>query len=357
MPPLKDELSPALVARLATSFGGTTGFDAAQFEDAAVDGLDDLELKERISHIAGALSEALPSNTAPLSAAIRRAQASGGLDGWASLPVCEVVATTLLDEPGEALPLLAELTPCFSAEFALRPFLEHHHELTMATLAGWVDHPDEHVRRLVSEGTRPRLPWASVFRPFVADPRPAVALLDRLHDDGAAYVRTSVANHLNDISKDHPELAIEVAGRWQACPHQPSVIRHGLRTLVKQGHPEALSLLGFGPPDGVAAERFVCVPDTISIGDDTEIELTLTTTTPIEALIDFVVHYQGLRGAKAGKVFKWTTRSLTPATPSTLRKTHRFADVSIRRIHPGPHRIEVQVNGVVLAETVVDVRS
>lgn len=356
MAALKDELSPALVSRLGTAFSGVAEFDGDRFSRDTCDGLAALELKQRISHIAEQLRRALPTAAEELSAAVLAGLGSGQLSGWASLPVCELVATSLLDEPDQALPLLAELTPCFSAEFALRPFLEHHHDHTMAVLADWADHPDEHVRRLVSEGTRPRLPWAPVFRPFIADPRPAVSLLERLHDDSSDYVRTSVANHLNDISRDHPDLAIKVARRWQAGPHQPSVIRQGLRTLVKQGHPEALATLGFGPPDGVIVERWVCVPDTISIGDATEIELTLTTTTPIEALVDFVVHYQGVRGAKAGKVFKWTTRSLTPAAPTTLRKTHRFADVSIRRIHPGPHRIEVQVNGVVLAETVVDVR-
>lgn len=360
MAALKDELSPDLIATMSRAFStgalptGAT-FDRSRFEESATEGLEELELKARISHIGAALQGSLPTSTDELASAVRAARATGLLDGWATLPVCEVVSDSMLDEPVEALGLLAELTPGFSAEFALRPFLEHHLDLTLETLHRWVEHPDEHVRRLVSEGTRPRLPWAPVFRPFVDDPSAAVALLDRLHHDPSEYVRRSVANHLNDIARDHPGLAVEIARRWQRQEHRPSVLRHGLRTLVKQGHSGALQILGFGPPDGVAVNGFTADPPTVPIGGAVTLALTLSGVDDLEAIVDYVVHYQGARGPKAGKVFKWTTTSLGPAGPVELTKQHRFAHVSIRRIHPGLHRIEAQVNGVVLAETTVEV--
>jgi 3-methyladenine DNA glycosylase AlkC len=287
---------------------------------------------------------------------IRDVLESDGLQGWASLPVGAYIAEAMIDAPGTALPLLAAMTSRFSAEFAIRPFFDAHYALTMRHLAEWVTHPDEHVRRLVSEGSRPRLPWAPRLRRFMDDPSPTLELLDRLRDDPSEYVRRSVANHLNDIAKDHPERAVAVARRWAADATDGGfVVRHGLRTLVKAGHPDALALLGFDPDAAIQVVALSCSPRAIAIGGAVSLSVTLRSPTATRAAIDYVVHYQGAKGLKAGKVFKLAVCDLPQDRPVTLERRHSFAHVSIRRIHPGPHRLEIQVNGRVLAGVEIDV--
>lgn len=356
----KDELSPALIERLGRDLSGASGasasFDRGAFEQLAGSGIDGLELMGRMDWIARALAETMPPLADDAEQIIRGALDDGGLQGWASMPVNAYVASAMLDHPDVALPLLAALTSRYTAEFAIRPFVDAHYELTMEHLRAWTADPDEHVRRLVSEGTRPRLPWAGRLSRFIADPAPTLALLDALVDDESSYVRRSVANHLNDISKDHPELALETARRWSlGRAYGDAVVRHGLRTLVKQGRPAALAILGFDHDAPVEVTDLACTPPFLPIGGTTTLTFTLRAERPTRAAIDYVVHYQGVRGPRAGKVFKLTVRDLSAGRAVHVSRRHRFGHVSIRTIHPGAHRIEVQVNGKVLGATEVEI--
>ncbi len=225
----------------------------------ATSGLSSLELKARVSHVADALAATLPADFGDAASVIRRTVGSPGFDGWIVFPVNDWVARAGIDDPDTALPLLGELTALWSAEFAIRPFIEGHPQRTFEQFDLWIESPDQHRRRLVSEGSRPRLPWGRQLRAFIADPTPTIALLDRLVDDPSAYVRKSVANHLNDISKDHPGLALETAERW--IREEPDsdrrrwIVSHGLRSLVKAGDPAALKLLGYDPDARSGAVR------------------------------------------------------------------------------------------------------
>ena len=269
------------------------------------------------------------------------------------------VARAGLDHPDLALPLLAGLTPRWSSEWPLRPFLETHPEVTYGYLERWVTDPDEHVRRLVSEGTRPRLPWASRLRASVEDPRRGASLLEPLVDDPSPLVRRSVANHLNDISKDHPDLAVEMARRWLARGEAAAwTVRHGLRTLVKSGDPEALEVVGVSTDAQVEVVGFGVTPLTVSIGESVALTISVAlpdTAEEADVVIDYRVHHQGARGRRAPKVFKITRRHLAPSRPQTITKEHRFEHLSIRRIYPGPHIIDVQVNGTVVRCATVEV--
>lgn len=363
MAQLKDEISPLLVERLAGALSAvSTSFDSAGFRQRASGGLDGLELKARVSRIADALAAALPASPDDAAQLIRDAVEHDDhsqdkvLRGWATMPVNEYVATAMLDRPDLALPLLATLTSRYTAEFAIRPFIDTHYDITIEHLRSWVTSPDEHVRRLVSEGTRPRLPWAGRLHRFIEDPTDPLELLDHLAGDDSLYVRRSVANHLNDISKDHPRVALETARRWAHRPAQDGyVVRHGLRTLVKQGDPGALAVLGFDHDAMIELTYLYCTPSTVRIGETTTISFTLQAPVPTRAAVDYVVHYQGARGAKAGKVFKLAVRDLPACAPVAFSRRHAFRHVSIRTIHPGPHLIEIQANGRVLGETTVDV--
>lgn len=361
MAAFKDEISPALARSLARELQAAwPAFPTTRFLRGIAAVLDPLELLARVDALADRLGAALPSSSFDEAAAVMwRALDSPTFTGWMTLPCGTFVARRGLDDPEVALPLLAGLTPRWSSEGPIRPFIERHPEVTYGYLRRWCGHEDEHVRRLVSEGTRPRLPWAPLLRGLVADPTPNIPLLDALVDDPSLYVRRSVANHLNDISKDHPDIALTLAQRWVTIREDAHwVVRHGLRTLVKRGDGRALAVLGVDAGAKVELLDLVVGPDRVAIGDTVTFSFTLAALDAgCDAVIDYRVHYAGARGMKAPKVFKLTRRRLEPGTPVTITRRHRFDHVSIRRILPGPHRIDVQVNGLVLGSAEVTVES
>src|SRR5687768_3842006 len=226
--PLKHLISAARVREAGEHLQrARPAFDRARFERLALAGLDALELKARAMQVADALEATLPADFADAAAAVETAlapmgpaegdddtprPAGAGLSGWIGWPLGEFVARRgVVDaaHAARALQALHALTQRFTAEFAIRPLLLAHPGLVFATLQRWTHDPSPHVRRLVSEGSRPRLPWGLQLRPLIADPRPTLPLLRALQDDPSAYVRRSVANHLNDIAKDHPALVAD----------------------------------------------------------------------------------------------------------------------------------------------------
>jgi 3-methyladenine DNA glycosylase AlkC len=355
----KDEISAAVGAELAGELAAAwPPFPRRRFTAGLAGALEPLELSGRVDLLARRLADALPATFDEAAAVVWAALDAPSFAGWMTWPVGMYVSRAGLDRPEQALPLLAGLTPRFSSEFALRPFLERHPDTTYGWLRRWSTDGDEHVRRLVSEGTRPRLPWASPLRGLIADPTPNVTLLDALADDPSPYVRRSVANHLNDIAKDHPGLAVELAQRWHdRSAHGARVATHGLRTLIKRGDPAALAVVGVPVDAAITLHRLAVDHDRIVIGEATTLTGTieLVDGDPVDAVIDYRVHYVGARGPKPPKVFKHARRRLDRGQPVAFTIRHRFEHVSIRLIRPGPHTIDVQVNGRVLGSVVIDV--
>jgi 3-methyladenine DNA glycosylase AlkC len=358
MADFKDEISPALVGALAGELSRAwPSFPHAAFIADATGGLAELELLARVGHVAAALGRHLPEDFVVAAGVLDAALDSPGLDGWMTLPCGYFVAERGIDQPEIALPLLARLSPRFSSEGPVRPFIERHPELTWRYLHAWARDPDPHVRRLASETTRPRLPWARRLNAFIRDPSPVIELLDILYDDPSEYVRRSVANNLNDIAKDHPERAIATAHRWLKAggEHTTGVVRHALRTLIKRGDPHALALLGYESAASVRLVGLAVTPECVPIGGQVEISFTLHADgRPAPVMIDYRVHYAGARGVRSAKVFKLTTRTLEPERPQRFTRRHAFRPVSVRRLYPGPHRIEIQVNGRVLGGVAVE---
>lgn len=350
--PFKDRLGSGAVKRLAELLA-RPHWSPEGFVAQATQGLEALELKARVRHIATALHHHLdphfPSAAAhvldslppPLPDTDRVAEA---FELW---PLLDWVALAGLDHADVALPTLAELTRRFSAEFAIRPFLRRDPEGVLAVLHGWTAHPDVHVRRLVSEGTRPRLPWGGILRRFQADPTETLALLDKLKDDPELYVRRSVANHLADIAKDHPEQAIAVATRWMrdASEDRAWVVRHALRHPIKQGMPQALALLGFGSPE-VVLESLVVTSALVTVGGDLLFEVVLRSQADQTLMIDYCVHHQGARGLNPPKVFKWVRRQVKRGEVLTLTRRHPMRPISTRTYVAGEHRVGLRINGV-----------
>jgi 3-methyladenine DNA glycosylase AlkC len=244
------------------------------------------------------------------------------------------------------------LTQRFTAEFSIRPFIERYERETLALLRTWARDPDVHVRRLVSEGTRPRLPWAGRLPRFQRDPSPVLALLELLKDDPELFVRRSVANNLNDIGKDHPDVLVDVARRWMenASPARQALVRHALRSLVKQGHPGALQVLGFGQRARIVIEDVAIVPARVASGGKVAVAFAVRSTARKvqRILVDFRVHFVKANGKPTPKVFKLRVVDLPPDGRLPLRKTVSLADLTTRRHYPGRHAVDVVVNGTVV---------
>lgn len=364
--PFKNRINPAVVAQLAAALPPALAdvghpFDAECFRTRAAHGLERLELKARVEQVADAIQAALggrPVDVARVGAALVAASGPASssderlTESFTAWPLLSWVERHALHAPTAALDTLEALTCRFSAEFAIRPFLERWPEEAWARVEAWTAHPSLHVRRLASEGTRPRLPWGQQLTDSVADPARGLAVLDRLVDDPERYVQRSVANHLGDVAKDHPERAVAVARRWLAEREDRIwVVRHGLRHPVKQGHRGALEVLGFGPPQ-VAVDGPLQVSPRVELGDALQLELTLVSTAdrPQRLVIDTGVHFRKKRGELRPKVFKWTTRELAPGARVTLARALSLRPVSIRRHYPGTQRVDVRVNGEVVAE-------
>jgi 3-methyladenine DNA glycosylase AlkC len=367
--PFKNLISLDLVATLAAHISRVwPAFDARGFQHLAASGLEALELKARVMQLARALVASLPddvdraagileSSLGPAGVGDDLGQlrtSSAGLAGWPVWPLTETI--TLLacaHHPERGLQALHAMTQRLSAEFAIRPFLVRHPALGFATLARWVHDPSPHVRRLVSEGSRPRLPWGLRLQALVADPGPTLPLLQALQDDPSPYVRRSVANHLNDIAKDHPA----VIARWLAV-HLPgaslerrALLRHASRTLVKQGDGLVLAAWGLG-----AAYRgrvtLALSSATVTIGDDLLLTVQLHggTGSAQRLAIDYAVHHRKADGSARPKVFKGWLVELAPCESRLLAKRHAMKLITTRRYHPGHHALDLRINGQVVAE-------
>ncbi len=362
--PLKNSFGPDVVERVADALleAGAT-FDRAAFVAAALDGFDDLELTGRAAHVAATMADHLPADRAE---ALRLVTASlgpedeelVGMEGFFYLPHVYFVADHGLDHFEAAMTAQYELTKRFTAEFSIRPYLEQHQEATLARLREWASDPNEHPRRLVSEGTRPRLPWAGRLKAFQADPAPVIELLELLKDDESEYVRRSVANNLNDIAKDHPELVVEIAGRWWAGAddNRRRLIRHGLRTLIKAGDSGALKVLGYGPNSPLVVAAVAVTPTEAAIGDKIRIEATVRNPTAkvLGGLIDLRVHFVKANGATSPKVFKGAEIEVEPGAEATVAKTVSLRQHSTRTHYPGRHEVDLLVNGEVRPGTSFD---
>lgn len=364
---LKHFFSPKLVRELAEEFRAAhASFDDAGFVRLATRGLASRELAARAEHIAEALRVHLPAHFPAAAKVLHRALKAGdaaprtsNMHGFRFMPHAVFVARFGLDHFEVAMALQYEITQRFTAEFSVREFLVAHPERTLAELRRWAKDPSEHVRRLVSEGTRPRLPWARRLPAFQRDPAPVLALLELLKDDPARYVQRSVANNLNDIGKDHPAVLLELAARWMKekpkarGADRAYIVTHALRSLVKAGNPRALAILGYGEAPAVKVSRARFEAREVPMGGKQRFTFEVSLLgKPARAgaretalLVDYVVHYVKAHGGTAPKVFKGTKVRLAPGEGTMCRGLVRLTPMTTRKIYPGVHRVEALVNG------------
>jgi 3-methyladenine DNA glycosylase AlkC len=355
---LKSFFSRELVRRLAADVARAhPAFPSRAFVRDATAGLDALELLDRGRHIMRALRVHLPQSYPEAIAVLLRSlgpEHEGdeligvGMAPFFYLPHTLFVAEHGLDHFDLSLRAQHELTRRFSAEASIRPYIARDPERTLSVLADWADDPNPHVRRLVSEGTRLRLPWAPRVAWLDAHPERVLALLERLRDDPSPMVRRSVANNLNDLGKVHPDLLVRTCRRWlrSAMPERRALVEHALRSAVKRGEAGALGLLGYGEPPAVRLEAVSFDPPRVAIGGKVAMRFRLRSRARAtqELLVDVAVHFVKARGT-APKVFKVARVTLRPREAVALQTTVSLAVHTTRKPRPGLHGVDVLVNG------------
>lgn len=355
---LKDILGVQALATIADAGAAASKrFDRAIFLRAASDGIESLSIMERVRHIAAALRPALPADHAA-AFDILRAMAPQLTHGFQAIAITEYVARYGLDDFDASMDALTDLTRYGSAEFAIRPFLARDLDRALAVMTRWTQSENEHVRRLASEGARPRLPWAARVPALKADPTLAAPILEALKTDPSLYVRKSVANHLNDIAKDRPDWLLGRLAEWSQDDARTAwIVRHALRTLIKKGDPGALALIGVAHGAMVMIRDFAVSPATVRMGERIAItaELVSNASDDQRLVVDYRVHYARTGGKTAPKVFKLKTFELCAGATAPLAISQVIRDFSTRRHYPGQHAVEMIVNGKVMAETVFEI--
>jgi 3-methyladenine DNA glycosylase AlkC len=358
--PLKLFFSPSLIRRLAADIVRVhPAFATRAFVKQACAGLDRLELLDRGKHIAHALDVHLPARYPEAIEILLRSLGpehpseeliGAGMAPFFYLPHTVFVAEHGLDHFDLSMQAQYELTKRFSAESSIRPYIAKYPERTFGVLREWTKDRNPHVRRLVSEGTRLRLPWAPRVPWLEANTERVLELLERLKDDPTTLVRRSVANNLNDLGKVRPELLTRTCAAWlhdDVSPERRALVEHALRSAVKRGQPDALQLLGYGTVASVSIENVRFDPARVAIGRRVSIRFALRSRSKAtqSVLVDLAIHFAKASGRTTRKVFKLKRIVLPPRGRVELQARVSMAVHTTRKPYPGRHVVEIIVNG------------
>jgi 3-methyladenine DNA glycosylase AlkC len=383
------ELISVAARNISTNF---SEFDQAGFIQVASDNIENRELKDRANQIYVALKTHLPNDyLTSLSILLNTLSPvqdnqnlteittdENGVAGWMIMPFTQYVGELGQDHLVESMDALKLMTKRFTSEFGIRYLLLQHPEKCLKIMQSWCEDKCHHVRRLVSEGTRPLLPWAMQLPNFKNDPTPVLPLLEKLKSDPSEYVRRSVANHLNDIAKNQPDLVADIAKRWladtecrvdkkahkEACENRQRLVKHACRTLIKQGHEKTLLAFGYNKPEDILVD-ITLSKTLVNMGDSFTITVTLNNQSntqcnkqsnkqkskPQPLLMDYVIYHQKANGTLTPKVFKWKELVIKAGETITLTKNHSIKEISTRKYYAGEHKCSVMLNGQELAIT------
>ncbi len=349
---LKDDLfNRETVTELAKAIQAVHGpFDLEAFVDQCVEGFPTRELKERMSHMTLCLHDHLPQDFYQATDILKQTcEQTDTNDRFVYGSFSEYVEMYGCSDQwvDHSLTMLGEYTKVFSAEFAIRKFINQYPDKALAQMHQWAKSKDHNQRRLASEGLRPKLPWGSGIN---LDPMKAMEPLDFLYYDSERYVTRSVANHLNDLSKIHPQVVIETLERWQATGRQNEkemayIVSHSTRTLVKRGHQGALNLLGYKTGARIEVEGFVIHTPEIHIGDSIVFDVTIKALEDCKLMVDYQVDYPMAKGKRGQKVFKLKKVSLQEGQSISMQKKHAFKEMTTKKLYEGDHSVRLQING------------
>ena len=358
--PLKNLFSRSLIEPFALEIREVwEEFPTQKFLNQVFDkNWESLELKQRVRHISQALRATLPPEyPEALDFVTKTTERYLHRHGekltfvYTFLP--DFVEAHGVDYPDHSIPALETLTQWSSAEFAVRPFLLRYHERMCAQMLLWSKHPSAMVRRLSSEGIRPRLPWGMGVPMLKKDPSPILPILENLKNDPAETVRRSVANNLNDIAKDHPELVLSFAERWLGQSAETDwIVRHACRGLLKKGNAAALAHFGFQKGvEGIEISNFQ-VSGKVSIGGRLEFSFSIKNTSnePAQIRLEYGIDYQTLSGKISSKIFKIKELEIKSEQLENIARHQRFQDFTTRKHYAGPHTLRIVVNGAAMTE-------
>ncbi len=303
------------------------------------------ELKAKMRHTTRCLRATLPDSFPEALEILKKVAPQ--TRGFEVLTFPDYVEMYGLEDWEISIPALAYFTQYGSAEFAVRPFLDRDPKRAMGYLSSWAEHGNPDVRRLASEGCRPRLPWRMALPKFKEDPSLILPILEKLKDDESEAVRRSVANNLNDISKDHPQVVLDVCERWYGQSERTdSIVKHACRSLLKAGNRRALKLFGFSDPKQIRVEELTLEKDRLRIGEDLgfSFELCVGGEEEQKIRLEYSIHHVRARGRISRKVFQYSEKMYVPGE-HWLQKTHSMADRSTRKHYPGEHLLAIIVNG------------
>jgi 3-methyladenine DNA glycosylase AlkC len=354
----KNIINPAVVKKTSDLFKEAyPSFNEKGFQKISAK-MKELELKARVLAITEGLKIELPVNFLASAKIIKKVLAQKKLTGFELWPISEYISQFGTDHFDESLDLMYQLTQQFTSEFAIRPFLLKDPNRILKRFEAWLNDDNVHVRRWISEGTRPLLPWGTKIPSFVTKPA-TIHLLDALKYDEELYVRKSIANHLNDISKHHPDLVVETLKGWvKTAPkrHQDKIQwikKQALRTLIKKGHPKALSLMGVADKTEVKISQLKLSKDKFKLGETLEFEFVLESTCAKlqKMIVDYGIGFLKSNGSISTKMFKLKTVDLAPHEKLLVKKRHSLKAITTTTFYSGEHELVLQVNGKILKKT------
>ena len=312
----------------------------------------EMELKERTAHTAHTLHTFLPHDfkkAAPMVVAISNTLRQYGPGRFEHIFLPEYLALYGSAHPEVAVKAMEEVTQLISCEFAIRPFIIAQPGALLKIMQRWTKHPSRHVRRLASEGSRPRLPWGMALVFLKKDPSPTLPILEALKNDSCEIVRRSVANHLNDISKDHPDVLLSLASQWKGQSKEvDAILKHACRTLLKAGNIKALKVFGLAPDTSIELSAFKLLTPMVMQGQSLEFSFAIHNTSTKRKVVrlEYAMYYLRANGTHSKKVFKISERDYAPGEKAVIQRAQSFRPITTRVYYKGIQKVAVIVNGV-----------
>lgn len=354
MEPLKEMFNREFYQHFAQVFAkADKNFNAEAFVKAVTANLEELSLNGRLRNTAIILQQHLPQDFKKAIDILYKASPYLRR-GYTALVLPDFVALYGKANFDLSMEALRDFTQLGSSEFGIREFIRTDPDRTLKVMEKWAEHEDHHVRRLASEGSRPRLPWSFKLEQIIKNPSLTTGILEKLKTDDTLYVRKSVANHLNDISKDNTDFMLQLLKNWDnSHPHTTWIIKHASRTLIKKGHQDSLSLFNFEKDVKVSVDNFSLNTSHVKLGEELQFsfELSSLKSTRQKLVVDYAIHYVKASGEQSKKVFKLKEVDLQPGQTLKLAKKQLFKDLTTRKHYSGKHDVEIMVNGKTFSRT------
>lgn len=351
MEPLKEMFNKQFYEELALEFSkADRDFNPKKFLKEVTEGMEALSLNQRMRNTSLVLKRHLPPDYKK-AVEIMKKVIPNTRPGYTNLIFPDFVGLYGHSDVAVSMEALKFFTCFGSSEFAVREFLKRDFKRAIQVMYAWAKDKNHHVRRLASEGSRPRLPWSFKLDEVIRNPEITRPILEALKTDETLYVRKSVANHLNDISKENPDYMLRLVNSWDKThPHTSWIIKHASRTLIKKGHKDSLSVFDFEKNAKVKIEKFRLNTDRLKLGDTLHFEFDLVSgkSSPQKLVVDYLIHYRKKSGELSPKVFKLKELDLKPKEKLEISKKQVFKDFTTRKHFAGEHAIEIQINGKII---------